>query len=147
MDIFYYKKLLSNLSVKITDGQKKPNKAIMLLAIIDLIRCGYINENKIFIDKTIEFAFNNMWCLYVDNQPPICWTPFWHLKSEKFWNFEPINQYEDIEKLVPPGQTASFRQMKDTIKYAYFSDDFYQLLKENHTRDIIVSVLCDTYLK
>lgn len=147
MDISFYKQLLSNLSVKIIDGQKKPNKAILLLAVIDLMRCGYITENKIFIDKTLELSFNDMWQLYVDNNPPSCWTPFWHLRTEYFWHFKPKKTLFEIENLVPPGWTASLNRMKGTIEYAYFSDDFYQLLKENHTRDMIVSVLCDTYLK
>ena len=147
MGIDYYRNLLPNLSVKIIDGQKKPNKAIMLLAIIDLIRCGYINENKIFIDKTIELSFNRMWCLYVDNKIPNCWIPFWHLKSEKIWHFKPIKRMKDIENLVPSGQTASYWQMKNTIEYAYLSKDFYELLLHSETRDIIVAILIDAYLK
>ena len=42
-----YIDLLKHMSVKITNGQKKPNKAIMLLSVIDLIRCGYITDNKL----------------------------------------------------------------------------------------------------
>ena len=53
-----YKYFLEHMSVKITNGQKKPNKAIMLLSVIDLIRCGYITDNKIYIEDTIQDAFN-----------------------------------------------------------------------------------------
>lgn len=135
------------MTVKITDGQKKPNKAIMLLGIIDLIRCGYIVDNKIPLDKTIELSFNRMWELYVGTPAPSCWTPFWHLKTEEFWHFKTIDDSIDVYNLVPSKETAPLGKMKNAIEYAYFSKDFYDLIINNQSRNIIISTLLQTYIK
>lgn len=135
------------MTVKITDGQKKPNKAIMLLGIIDLIRCGYIVGNKIPLNKTIELSFNRMWELYIGTPPPSCWTPFWHLKTEEFWHFKPIDESVDVYNLVSSRETAPLSLMKKNIEYAYFSGDFYNLILDKQTRNIIISTLLQTYIK
>lgn len=135
------------MTVKITDGQRKPNKAILLLAVIDLIRCGYIIDNKIPLDKTIELSFNRMWELYVGTPVPSCWTPFWHLKTEEFWHFMPKNQGLDVNNLAPPGQTAPIGKMRNAINYAYLSNDLYDLILDKSSRNIIISTLLQSYLK
>ena len=43
-NIDHYKYLFEHMSVKIANGQKKPNKAIMLLSVIDLIRWGHLQK-------------------------------------------------------------------------------------------------------
>lgn len=65
-----YKYCFEHMSVKITNGQRKPNKAIMLLSVIDLIRCGYITENRILIEDTIQEAFEYNWRKYIKSSPP-----------------------------------------------------------------------------
>lgn len=145
-DLSKYKYLLENMSVKITDGQKKPNKAIMLLSVIDLIRCGYITDNRIYIENTIQEAFEYNWRKYVNPNPPTCWTPFWHLKKESFWHFVPIVKNFDIESIVPSGQTASFWQIRLHIKYAYIDQELYELLVDKSFRTEITRLLYRTYL-
>lgn len=133
--------MFEHMSVKITNGQKKPNKAIMLLSVIELIRCGYIVENKIYIEDTIQEAFEHTWKKYIDDNPPTGWTPFWHLNSEPFWHFKPMFSYEAIESITKPGETAALSKMKSTIKYAYLDDELYDLLVDKTYRTNICEVL------
>ena len=145
LDLDYYNKI-SNLKTKVENGKKKPNKAIMLLSVIDLIRCGYLIENKIYIDSVIELSFKRQWSLYLHNTPPVCWTPFWHLKQDGFWHFEMINSATKIEALAASGQTVSVGKMKLNIKYAFLDDAlFTQLLDKSH-RNIIVRLLIENYI-
>ena len=146
MDLNFYINKFSNLSVKITDGQKKPNKAIMLLSVIDLIRCGYIKENQIPLDDTIEESFKRFWLMYVNEAVPSCWTPFWHLNKESFWHFKPKYSMEEVESLAKPGETASSGKMKRSIKYVFLDEDLFQLLKYNSTRSAFVECLKKNYL-
>lgn len=145
--IDHYKYLLEHMSVKITNGQKKPNKAIMLLSVIDLIRCGYILENKICIEDTIQEAFYYNWKKYINCNPPTAWTPFWHLKHEPFWHFMPIRSEEEIRNLVNPGETASLSKMRSVIEYVYLDEELFLILTQNSTRTVFVKTLLEEYIK
>lgn len=142
-----YKHLLEHMSVKITNGQKKPNKAIMLLSMMDLIRCGYITDNKIYIEDTIQDAFDYNWKKYVDLNPPTCWTPFWHLKNEPFWHFKPINSLGEVNGLTKPGETASLSKMKSAIAYAYLDESLFSFMSKPEGRTKLTEVLVKNYIK
>ena len=142
-----YKYCFEHMSVKITNGQRKPNKAIMLLSVIDLIRCGYITENRILIEDTIQEAFEYNWRKYIKSSPPTCWTPFWHLKKEPFWHFKPINNLDEIDGLTKPGETASVSKMRSAIKYAYVDDDLFSLLLYQESRALLSGALINAYIK
>ncbi len=138
--------LFANLNTKITNGIKQPNKAIMLLCVMELVRCGYIKDNKIPIEDTIKIAFVDMWRKYFPNTPPSPWTPFWHLKNEPFWHFKPKYSKEDIDSLVSPGETASVGKMQTAISYAYLDNELFSLLKIKKNRDILTTSLLKTYI-
>lgn len=142
-----YRYLLEHMSVKITNGQKKPNKAIMLLCVMDLIRCGYIVDNKIYIEDTIQEAFEYIWRKYFISKPPTSWTPFWHLKNEPFWHFKPIISLDEINSLTKPGETASVSKMKTAIDYAYLDDDLYLLMSKPESRTLLTEILVETFIK
>ena len=147
VSIDQYKYFLENMSVKILNGQKKPNKAIMLLSVIDLIRCGYIIKNKICIEDTIQEAFDFNWRKYIDPNPPSCWTPFWHLKNEPFWHFKPKISQNRINSLTNPGETASLSKMKSAISYAFLDDNLFLLMSKPEGRTRLTKVLVETYIK
>ncbi len=145
-NIDQYKYLLENMSVKITNGQKKPNKAIMLLSVMDLVRCGYITENKIYIENTIQEAFDYNWRKYINQYPPTSWTPFWHLKNEPFWHFKPIISMDDVNRLTKPGETASLSKMKSAIAYAYLDETLFLLMSKPESRIMLTEVLIKNYI-
>ena len=147
LSIDKYKYLMEHMSVKITNGQKKPNKAIMLLSVMDLIRCGYITDNKIYLEDTIQEAFDYNWRKYIHSDPPTSWTPFWHLKTEPFWHFKPVFSMDEINNLSKPGDTASISKMKTAIKYAYVDELLFLLMAKSESRTLLTDVLIKTYLK
>lgn len=141
-ELLKYKYAFSNLHVKITYGMRSPNKAIMLISVIDLIRRGFISSNRIHLEDAIEEAFSFNWQAYFPQiKVPSPWTPFWHLKNEPFWHFEPYRSNSEIENLVGPGETASFHKMRYAIQYAYFDNELFELLKMKNDRDELLSCL------
>lgn len=142
-----YIDLLKHMSVKITNGQRKPNKAIMLLSVIDLIRCGYITDNRIYIEDTIQEAFEYNWRKYVNPNPPTSWTPFWHLKNEPFWHFKPIVSLDEINSLTKPGETASVLKMRTAIDYTYLDETLFSLILDKDSRVLLTEVLINNYIK
>ena len=142
-----YKKQFCDLHVKITDGKRMPHKAILLISIIDLLNCGYITSNKIYLDDTIKDTFELNWLKFIKTKPPTVWTPFWHMKKELFWHFCPITSHKEIEDLVGPGETASIGKMRTSIRYAYLDNELYYLLKSSEERDALYYILVSTYLR
>lgn len=146
-DIETYRTYFSNLHVKITNGEKAPNKAILLLSIMELIRRGHIVSNHIYIDDVVKDTFESLWSSYIKTPPPTVWTPFWHMKYEPFWYFQPIHSEKDIENLVRPGQTASVGKMKSEIRYAYLDNDLYEHMNTVEGRQTLRTFLKSYYLK
>ena len=143
---------MRNLSVKITKGIKAPHKAVMLITIMDFIKEGKINSNKIYITDEIANTFQRNWDAFIGNNKIfssfICspWTPFWHLKQDGFWHFRPLISLTDIETLAPKGQTASVGRMRSVIKYAYLDAALYEILQDSVYRSKISEILFDTYI-
>lgn len=139
-NISLYKEQFSNLNVNIAKGKKAPNKSILLLSVMDLIRCNYISSNKIYIDSTIKETFEINWKRYVGTTPvPTVWTPFWH--------FKPIKSQEDIDNLAASCSTAPVGKMQLAIQYAYLDNELFELLNDEEGREELASVLVETYLK
>ena len=146
-NIAVYEKAFSNLHVKIVGGKKFPNKAILLISVMDLVRCGYIVGNKIELDDTIRLAFQYYWKVFVNDTPPKVWTPFWHMKKESFWHFRPIHTTADIDALAKPGETASIGKMKREIECVYLDSELFNLIQEPSCREQLFSILMINYFE
>lgn len=141
-----YKNEFAHLHVKIEGGRRFPNKAILLISIMELVRCGYILNNQINLDDTIRVSFEYNWRKYIGTKAPTVWTPFWHLKKEPFWHFKPLHTLEAIEKLARPGESASIGKMKREIEYAYLDEELFEILKSNHGRSELIHTLKNCYI-
>lgn len=136
----------ANLNTLVLKGVKQPNKAILLLSLMELIRCGYIVDNKVPLEDTIKKAFDSTWRLYFNSEPPNVWTPFWHLRTESFWHFMSKYSMDRVERLVPPGETATIGKMKEVIKYAYFDENLFYLMQDKNSREILAMTLLNNYI-
>lgn len=57
MNIDNYLRMLSSMNVKKTKGRLSPHKAIMLLAVIDMIEFELTNENRFYLDDEVESSY------------------------------------------------------------------------------------------
>lgn len=151
MNLDYYVRLFSFMTVKKTNGMLSPHKAIMLLAVIDMIEYELTDGNRYYLDEETEASYQYNWNLYIPVNvfmfKPNPWTPFWHLKKEPFWHFATIPGKEEcIEDLAPKGQTASVGKMRNVIKYAYLDEELYSLLKLEDSRSVFKKLLVERYI-
>lgn len=127
------------------DGYKAPHKAILLLSVIDSIERRFIKENKIELTERLEDLFNEKWKQYIKNtslfSPKIA-TPYWHLKSEPFWNLYYMNG-ELVGNIKPIYSTQTLRREV----FAVLEDELYEYLQEKSNRDRLSELLINTYLK
>lgn len=144
-----YVRGFSNLSVGVVNGKKLPHKAILLISIMNLIENGIVAENQIGLDKTIALAFASTWRKYYgDVKPPSVWTPFWYLKSEAFWHFEPKeNDEELLQGLLKFAGHPSIGQMRLVIKHAYLDDALFVFFRTDDSRHSLKKILEITYIE
>lgn len=146
-----YIRLFTTMKVKKTNGRLSPHKAIMLLAVIDMIEFELTEGNRFYIDDETESSYHYNWNQYIPENmllfKPNPWTPYWHLYQEPFWHFfAKQGKEERIDSLVPKGQTASVGKMREVIEYAYLDEELYSLLKDENSRSLLRDKLIAKYI-
>lgn len=140
-----YIKKFSSLKVDRSKGEPAPHKPILLLSIIALIERGEIVENKICITSDLVAAFKDLWSALVTSTKFVAnfSLPFFHLTSSKFWF---LQAYPGRQLLLTSSLSIkSFKQLKDTIDFAYFDNCLFQLLMNNINRTALKQTLLATY--
>lgn len=150
-----YLEMLANMKRSCKNGCVEPYKPVLLLAIQYRIQTGWITDNKIIPDKTLESQFAQFWNLYVDNgketELMVCEDfclestkvypfkckmsyPFFHLCSEPFWNLvkrdEWVKRYE-----------YSLLQLRKNFQYAELDIELFELMKTQPYADRIKAYL------
>jgi putative restriction endonuclease len=140
-----YVRKFSKLRVDRSKGEPAPHKAILLLSIIDSIQHQEITENKIYISPELVARFKDNWHKLVSNNKFTSnfALPFYHLKSEGFWLLKTVLGREIL--LTSSHSIKSFAQLKEVVDYAWFSEDLFQFLSNQHTGNILKHALITTY--
>lgn len=131
------------INVAKRDGLKAPHKAVLLLAVIDLVERGVFTTPKIELIEELEFAYQNTWDRYVYNiqtfQPRLT-TPFWHLSNEDFWRLrtysgQPVSETDNA---------SSVKSMREKI-YALLDVVLFEELKKSENRAKLRVTLISNY--
>lgn len=143
-----YEEMFSNLSVSIVGGKKVPNKAILLLAIMQSIEKDEIRENKIFPYSDITKAFMLQWLKYFQHIPiPSLWTPYYHLLSEPFYHFREKNSIQDLEIISKYKGTMSIGKLRSLIQYAYMDSVLFDYMRDEASRERLRNILIKNYIE
>lgn len=98
----------------------------MLLAVIDLVEAGIIDQNKIEFNEALKLSFNkHVERFRAGNDQSSPEDPFYYLTSDGFWHLAPQagNELNEI---------AGFSKSK--IAYAFLDDELFKLLKSSSCR-------------
>lgn len=85
----YFLEIASNLNRNKYKGCYAPHKAVMILAIMELVESGRITNNVIRLDKDLKDKFKVIWHRVVPAGSPFkCEyrNPFTYMDSEPFWD-------------------------------------------------------------
>lgn len=85
----YFLEIASNLNRNKYKGCYAPHKAVMIMAIMELVESGHISSNVIHLDKKLKEKFKEVWQKVVPVGSPFkCEyrNPFTYMDSEPFWN-------------------------------------------------------------
>jgi putative restriction endonuclease len=140
-----YLSKLSKLNRANTNHGKAPHKPLLLISIIELIEKGLVWNNRVYVNTDLVGAFQENWRLLVNtlHQPDFT-QPFYYLQSEKtngkqLWFLQPklgcqINAH-----------IKSVNRLAEVLDYGYFDNEFFQLLTDPVSKNIIKTLLLDTY--
>jgi putative restriction endonuclease len=127
-----------------TYGGPAPHKPVLLLSIIDMIDSGQIVNRVIQITPELVLSFKTHWSLLVDTQYLMNLAlPFYHLHNEpsEFWHLIANSGYEKSMELG----RKSFNSLVQVIESAEIDQDLYDLLADQHNRNLFTHVLLQTY--
>ncbi len=135
----YYAKKFQRLRVDRAHGLA-PHKPILLLAVIELIAQGKIQENRIDLSARLNRTFLKYWSYLgsADHNPDIS-QPFYYLKSGKFWHLVANRGQEWVitEKL----KLKTLGEVRRVVNYAYLDEDLFDFLREPKFCDSLLDSL------
>jgi putative restriction endonuclease len=123
---------------------RAPHKPLLLLAIMDLFVQGSISANLIEIIPDLGELFTLYWARVMPpDQRSNLALPFFHLKSDGFWHLVPRPGKESF--LAAVRQIRSVNQLQETVLGARLDDELYALLCVEESRNLLRTVLIETY--
>ncbi len=134
-----------SLKTAIIDGKKAPHKAILLLAIMELIADGIIEENHIVLSNELVTRFGQVWDRYINTEERFkkkIVTPFWHLKNEPFYHIF-LNDGTPATTIENP---YSVKKLKELV-YVSLDNDLFKLIKTESGKEELSTVLTINYLE
>ena len=120
-----------------------PHQPVLLLAVIELIEQGQIENNEIPPSPHLVEVFLKYWNSITNRKPNIA-LPFFHLKNRSFWHHHPNPDYEKALEVVT--QIKTFSQLRKIISHASLDEDLFALLNQPLERNILRKTLIDKYL-
>lgn len=162
MELKHYIGAFSSLHTAKVKGYKAPHKAVLLLAVIDLVEDNFILSPRIILTDELKEKFNEIWHRYLGTSaifiPDIC-KPFFHMQHESFWRLVENSEVVRGMAAEPNPWAASKKEMKDLPKrrysieamrrafaYAEIDGMLFQLLQNSDARAMLRVVLINTYL-
>lgn len=159
--IKYYVSIFSSLHTNKQKGIKAPHKAVLLMAVIDLVEDGGVCSPHIVLTKELEECFNATWRRYIGNSAlfsPDIAKPFYHMQHEDFWMLvtrEEANSSvaaEDDDTIINkktlkdlPYGRYSVNAMRDAFAYAEMDRQLFDILQNNDARAVLRVTLINNY--
>ena len=121
-----------------------PHKPILLISVLQGFQNNLIANRRIYITPELVALFKANWSLLViSNHDCRFALPFYHLTSDKFWNFIPKTGFENILQLK--AGMRSFASLNAAMDFAVIEDDLPSLIKEKNSNKFLQEFLLDEY--
>ena len=143
MSLEKYLAAFAKLKVATVNGKPAPNKATLLLALIDLVAAGEISSRKFPHSDALEGAFLDRWIKHVGARKPNLHYPIYHLQTDGFCKLH-----------LKPGQRinmrgnspTSLRTIKEALLHYEIARDLWEVLTASEAnRQALRAVLLEQY--
>lgn len=162
LELRHYIDTFSHLHTAKVKGYRAPHKAVLLLAIIDLVEEKEINVPRIELTEELVNKFNALWSRYLGTSAiftPDITKPYFHMQHECFWRLVeheeanmmmvaedcPLVESKKRIKDLPQG-SYSVKAMRTAFAYAEIDGMLFQLLQNADARATLRVILINEYL-
>lgn len=161
-ELRHYTEAFSHLHTATKKGFRAPHKAVLLLAVIDLVEEGAITSPNIELSDRLIRQFDKLWLHFLRNSAifiPNITQPFFHMQYESFWRLvehaeshmamvaEPLPYVEGRKrKMDLPQGGYSVKAMRRAFAYAEMDNQLFLLLQNADARAMLRVVLINGYL-
>lgn len=133
----YFLEIASNLNRNKYKGCFAPHKAVMIMAIMELVKSGHITTNVIHLDKDLKDKFKEVWQKVVPLGSPFkCEyrNPFTYMDSESFWDLSTDKDKAFItwEALYAFSHNESRLAIKDYLIHSIKDDTISEQYSNGH---------------
>lgn len=138
----YYINCFGRMNCNKRKGETAPHKAVLLLAVMEEVRRGYITNGFIPLNDSMVDAFKREWRKYVGESflfNPVFETPFFHLDNEPFWDLmkrEPFHAQREY----------SLSRLRENFYGAKIPDELCEYMADDAFRLKLKQALLDKYL-
>ena len=144
-----YIEALSNLRSNQKWGRKSPQKAVLMLTVIELYETDVLTENAIYYNDVLKNTFKKVWKKVLPDEQLFhdeAYLPFWYLQSESFWHVVPKRGREDILSIMMDNTVEpSEAKIEDCVNYVELDEDLYFLMTLPSGRTSLKHTLLENY--
>lgn len=145
-DFLQYKSAFSNLHTAVAHGKPAPHKALLLLAVIDMVESGQIKDNRIELTDRLEQHFNSLFRKYIGKSLLFradVGKPYYHMQHECFWRLVPKNG----NKIIKSSDVRySKTWLNGEFSHAELDQELFDLLQDEGAMAQLRVLLISTYL-
>lgn len=158
MDIQHYLYHFAHLHTAKLKGKPAPHKAVLLLAVMNLVGRGSIKTSEIELTDELVEEFKRIWAEKLPSSCPftcdIC-KPYFHMQHEPFWRLieheeecwmvaEELGLYSEEKKSMPKAYSVS--AMKEKFKCAKIDSTLYEIFRNAEQSEKLEDLLICKYL-
>ena len=148
----------SSLHTAVSKGKPAPHKALLLLAVLDMVEDGSLPFNRIVLTDALVRRFDVMVKRYLGNSTifrPNIGMPYFHMQHEPFWELVPAQDAlgmvaEDVagNKRIfrTPSTNYSQKSLRENFAYARLDADLFQLMQNPDAAAKLRVTLISKYL-
>ena len=134
------------LNTNSPNGKSRRYKPALLLAVLEGIESGLIQNRRIYITAELIAAFRKQLLALGATSPYQARHfayPFYHLKSEEFWRL--VEKPGKKIVLTTANSISGLGQLRDALDYALLDVSLWSLLTQDKTRAQLREVLLKKY--
>ena len=136
------------LRINSLNGKSRPYKPALLLAVMDGIELGTVQNRRVYIRAELIASFRkNLVALGTigsyQYQARHFAYPFYHLKSEKFWRL--VEKPGKQIVLTAANSISGLGQLREMVDFALLDVNLWSLLTQHKSRSQLRAVLLTRY--
>lgn len=133
----YFLKIAAKLNRNKVQGCFAPHKAVMIIAIMELVESGHIADNVVCLDRELKDKFKEVWTRLVPAGSPFkCGyrNPFLYMDSEPFWNLSGHSDraYITWESFFAFSHAESRQAIREFLQRTIADDTISPQYRNNH---------------